>query len=107
MILNELPEIKAEKLFKIFKDNNVISNAYTSQKLITFYANAPNTVLEQTFDLYGKLIRNNKFTKKSIDNERMAINEEILMSKDETSPPDWLEVAIKRIKKSDKKGENI
>lgn len=107
MILNELPEIKAEKLFKIFKDNNVISSAYTSQKLITFYANAPNTVLEQTFDLYGKLIRNNKFTKKSIDNERMAINEEILMSKDETSPPDWLEVAIKRIKKSDKKGENI
>lgn len=83
MLCKETPTIKIEEINEFVRNNNIIMNAFTTTDYVVLFADTPNSKFNETCDLYRQLLTNRNFNKKSIDKERMAINQEILISKDE------------------------
>lgn len=83
MLCKETPKFTATQFNKFVRNNDIKSNAFTSENYLVLYADTPNSNLIETCKVYRKLLTNKNFNQGSIDLERMAINQEILMSKEE------------------------
>lgn len=85
MLCKETPKISLNQFNKFIRNNNINSNAFTSENYLVLYADTPNSSLNETCKVYSELLSNKHFKKDSIDLERMAINQEILIAKDDDS----------------------
>lgn len=86
MLCNETENFSRNDYQQMFANMGVESNAFTTEKYITFFTVAPDSCLRSTLDINSRLLFNKEFNQESIDSEREAVKEEIRMYSGENQP---------------------
>ncbi len=85
MLHQATPNVTVEERAEFAADTNTYSNAFTTEDYLMFYTNVPNTFLDTTMELDAEFLFNDQFKREDIDNERLAIDEEINSNEDSNS----------------------
>ena len=90
MLVKETQKILENELNKFFKSNDINSNAFTTKDYIMLCADTPSDNLHKVCKLYSHLLKNNNFNEKSINTERKAIEQEMLITSEENEEDNFL-----------------
>ncbi len=97
MIAKETPNLNQVEKSMLLKDYDVENNAFTSRDYVLLYGDTPNRFLDNVLDIYSECLFNKEFNEKSIDLERMAIEEECNMVEDRETNESFIDMAYSNI----------
>lgn len=90
MLVKETQKLLENDLNRFFKNNDINSNAFTTKDYIMLCADASTDCLTKVCALYSHLLQNNNFNGKSVNSERKAIEQEMLIDEEDNREDNFL-----------------